>query len=244
MADEVRGRVPGRAARLWLAALVVLVAVGATRRRALEPRLPSGLLVEVAGDVPRPGVHLVEVPTVAEAVAAAGGRATDGATAFVGGSRVVVRGGARVDSSVDPLLLGHRIDVNTAGAAVLQDLPGVGPATAGSILDHRHRRGPFRSVDELAWVRGIGRASLADLRPLVEVGDVPPREPLPPIDVNVASEVELQRLPGIGPARAAAIVADREAHGAFPDVAALDRVRGIGPATVAGFQDAAVASPR
>lgn len=53
-----------------------------------------------------------------------------------------------------------------------------------------------------------------------------------PVSLNDASATALDSLPGVGPALAAAIVADREANGPFPDVAALDRVQGIGPATV------------
>jgi competence protein ComEA len=53
-----------------------------------------------------------------------------------------------------------------------------------------------------------------------------------PLDLNHASEAELQRLPGIGPARARAIVAFREEHGGFRSVAQLLRVKGFGRATL------------
>jgi competence protein ComEA len=52
------------------------------------------------------------------------------------------------------------------------------------------------------------------------------------IDVNDASTTELESIPGIGPTRAAAIVADRARLGPFANVDALERVKGIGPATV------------
>jgi competence protein ComEA len=48
-------------------------------------------------------------------------------------------------------------------------LPGIGPTIAAAIVAHRERDGPFRSVDELVEVRGIGDARLADLRDLVVV---------------------------------------------------------------------------
>ncbi len=51
-----------------------------------------------------------------------------------------------------------------------------------------------------------------------------------PVDVDLASVTELDRLPGIGPALAARIVEDREQNGPFGSLEALDRVRGIGPA--------------
>ena len=55
-------------------------------------------------------------------------------------------------------------------------------------------------------------------------------QPAGPIDVNVASPAELESLPGVGPATAAAIVTERERNGPFLDVDDLDRVPGIGPA--------------
>ena len=61
---------------------------------------------------------------------------------------------------------------------------------------------------------------------------LPRDEPTPsgPVDVDVATAVDLDRLPGIGPALAARIVEDRERNGPFGSLAALDRVKGIGPA--------------
>lgn len=53
------------------------------------------------------------------------------------------------------------------------------------------------------------------------------------IDVDRADQMELRRLPGVGPALAARIVADREERGAFGTPAGLDRVPGIGPAMLA-----------
>lgn len=61
--------------------------------------------------------------------------------------------------------------------------------------------------------------------------------PPSPIDVNTATADELQTLPGIGPATAAAIVDDRERNGPFASVADLERVPGIGPAKLAAIAD-------
>ncbi|MBI2708673.1 MAG: helix-hairpin-helix domain-containing protein [Actinobacteria bacterium] len=64
---------------------------------------------------------------------------------------------------------GAPVNLNTATAAELDALPGVGPATAQAIIDRRTTGGPFRSVDDLLDVRGIGEAKLAALRDLVVV---------------------------------------------------------------------------
>lgn len=66
----------------------------------------------------------------------------------------------------------------------------------------------------------------------------PARPPAParPIDMDVATAAELDLLPGIGPALAARIVADREANGPFGSAEGLQRVKGVGPALAARVQ--------
>ena len=53
----------------------------------------------------------------------------------------------------------------------LDTLPGIGPARAQAILDYRREHGPFRYVEELVYVDGIGEGILAGLMDLVSVGD-------------------------------------------------------------------------
>lgn|GEM_PF-465953 len=60
-------------------------------------------------------------------------------------------------------------------------------------------------------------------------------EPKGPVDLNAASSVELETLPGIGPATAFAIITEREANGPFAGVADLERVPGIGPIKLAAL---------
>lgn len=62
-----------------------------------------------------------------------------------------------------------RIDLNTATAADLETLPGVGPVLAARILDYRAAYGPFRAVEELLNVSGIGEKKLEAIRSLVTV---------------------------------------------------------------------------
>jgi len=62
-----------------------------------------------------------------------------------------------------------RLDVNRADRAALVGLPGVGPVLAERILEDRARNGPFRSVEDLRRVRGIGERTLERLRDLVVV---------------------------------------------------------------------------
>jgi DNA uptake protein ComE-like DNA-binding protein len=68
--------------------------------------------------------------------------------------------------------------------------------------------------------------------------------PVHRIDIDRAGVAELALLPEIGPGLAARIVAERDAHGAFGSIDALDRVDGIGPARIEALRPAAIASGR
>jgi len=61
------------------------------------------------------------------------------------------------------------VDLNSATAAELVELPGVGEVIAQRIIRHRTISGPFRSVNELLVIRGISRKKLEALRPLLTV---------------------------------------------------------------------------
>lgn len=60
-----------------------------------------------------------------------------------------------------------RINLNTASAAQLELLPGVGPAMAARIIEHRATHGPFRTIQDLDAVKGIGPRTIEKLRGLV-----------------------------------------------------------------------------
>lgn len=77
------------------------------------------------------------------------------------------RGGAPLGA--EALLFGLRLDLNRAGAAALEALPGVGPARAAAIAREAAAR-PFCDVAELERVPGIGPVTRARLAPWVRVG--------------------------------------------------------------------------
>jgi competence protein ComEA len=70
--------------------------------------------------------------------------------------------GGRDDGSNAGALV--RININTATAAELELLPGIGPALAARIVEDREKKGPFKSVDDLDRVRGIGPETIRKLR--------------------------------------------------------------------------------
>lgn len=137
-----------------------------------------------------------------------------------------------------PLGPDERIDPNRDDEVELERLPGVGPALARRISEAREGGGPFRRPDDLLRVPGIGEATLLRIRAHLDFTDPPPApaggagDPPARVELNRASEVELQELPGIGPALARRIVDERARRGGFARVDDLVEVPGIGPATL------------
>jgi comEA protein len=63
------------------------------------------------------------------------------------------------------------IDINKATVNDLQKLPGIGPSLAKQIVAYREKHGPFRRVEDLMVIKGIGFKKWKEIRPLVRVGD-------------------------------------------------------------------------
>ena len=142
---------------------------------------PSGtIVVDVAGKVRRPGIATLPLGSrVVDALEAAGGARpgvrlgtlnlarvlTDGEQVVVGvpappGVAASAAGGGT--GGATPM-----VNLNSATQAELEELPGVGPVTAQSILAFRSENGAFTAVDELLEVSGIGDATLAKIAPYV-----------------------------------------------------------------------------
>ena len=61
------------------------------------------------------------------------------------------------------------VNINTASQAELESLNGIGPAKARAIIDYRQKHGPFKSVNELDAVPGIGAKTMDKLKPELSV---------------------------------------------------------------------------
>jgi competence protein ComEA len=152
-----------------------------------------------------------------------------------------------------PLGPDERVDADRASPAELARLPRVGLALAKRIVADREARGPFGGPSGLDRVPGVGAGLLAAIGPhLAFSGPSSSPVPLPitpiqpgapveppgaePVDLNLADASALDALPGVGPARARAIIEYRQANGPFHAVQELSRVPGIGPAALARLQ--------
>jgi competence protein ComEA len=140
------------------------------------------MVVHVAGAVKIPGVYtLPEGARVFEAVEAAGGalpaadlHALNLAEPLFDGRKVRVPSAAGQGADRQPILpqsppADSRININTATAAELEKLPGIGPSRAQAIVRDREQNGPFRRIEDLDRVSGIGPKTLATLREHVTV---------------------------------------------------------------------------
>jgi len=145
----------------------------------------SAIVIHVAGAVVNPGLVIgAEGWRAADAIAAAGGSAgdadldrlnlaslvTDGQRIYVPAQDELVVPAVVGDSGAGRSESGGPINLNGASESDLDELPGVGPATAAAIVAHREEHGPFGSVDSLVAVSGIGPAKLDSIRDHVVVG--------------------------------------------------------------------------
>jgi len=64
------------------------------------------------------------------------------------------------------------IDINTADAMELTTLPGIGPSKANAIVEYRKAHGPFKSIEDLIKVKGIGAKTLNNIKQLITASDV------------------------------------------------------------------------
>ncbi len=152
---------------------------------------PMPLLVYVSGAVVRPGVYALSPGArVVDALEAAGGATAQADLVRINLARRVQdeeqihipRRGEQALPLPTPMGstsagsspgggAGGPVNINTAGLAELDALPGIGPGYAQRIIDYRQAHGPFVSIEDIQNVPGIGAATFARIRDLITVGD-------------------------------------------------------------------------
>ena len=149
---------------------------------------PQPILVYVLGSVIQPGVYALGWDSrVQQAVLAAGGlspnadpvrvnlaeRVHDGQQLYIPAlgeaAPVLPTPGTAASSVSNSPQSGSRINLNTADAAALVALPGIGPTLSQRIVDYRQLNGPFAQIDDIKRVKGIGDAIFSQIRDLITV---------------------------------------------------------------------------
>lgn len=140
---------------------------------------PRPLRVYVSGAVHQPDVYpLPPDSIVKDALLAAGGATDDAdldrinlALPVADGQHVYVPRLGEADLPVQPPssqpASGGKVNINTADAATLETLPGIGPAIAQRIIDYRQANGPFAKIEDIKDVSGIGDGILSKIQDLI-----------------------------------------------------------------------------
>lgn len=173
-----------------LAVVISAVGVVASASRGSEQTIPiesptvnqpdtlgsdlATLVIHVSGAVTSPGlVTLDEGMRVNDAIMAAGGPTAEADLSRVNLARLVVDGEQLVVPAEGEALdatsgeAGRLISLSLATMEQLDSLPGLGPALAERIIQWREQHGPFRHIDDVTAVSGIGPSTLERFRHLV-----------------------------------------------------------------------------
>lgn len=133
----------------------------------------SEIIIDVSGAVNNPSVvRLPEGSRVYEALDAAGGLCENASVVSLNRASILNDGDKIYIPTKDEEIVALEsspgqsgaININKATAELLQTIPGIGPATAEKIIEFRNSNGPFRSIEELMDVNGIGEKTFEKMR--------------------------------------------------------------------------------
>lgn len=150
---------------------------------------PAPIYVDIHGAVVSPGVYTLPPESrVKDAIDAAGGMganadvdAINQAARLTDGEKISVPiiGEPRIENPIIPAperssplaetMTNQIININSATAEDLDSLPGIGPALAERIISYRESRGPFKKIEEIMDVSGIGEEKFEQMKTLITV---------------------------------------------------------------------------
>ncbi len=156
------------------------------------PTVSTTIVIYITGAVQSPGVYTLNRPArVSDAVLAAGGLLPSAdpisinlAAKIEDGTKIIVSsvsdptgsddvaGGTVPNSSQTPHVtptIPYPIDINTATQSLLDELPGIGPSKAIAIITYRQEHGPFKQIEDIQNVPGIGTGLYNSMRDLITV---------------------------------------------------------------------------
>ena len=155
-----------------------------------EAALPDSVFVDVGGEVSDPGVYEVKGDArIFEVIEKAGGLTKDADTTMINqaetvsdGMKITIPSKQQAVSAVAPEqggtgdatvtqteTEGGKININTADSTALQEIPGVGPATAEKIISYRNEQGAFQSIEDLKNVSGIGDKTFMKMKDRITI---------------------------------------------------------------------------
>lgn len=147
---------------------------------------PQVIIVDLKGAVKKPGVYdATEGDRVIDVLKKAGGllenadrnqinfalRIYDEMVIYIPeeGEGLFETNGAEGMTSISVQQNDGRINLNKATEAELQTLPGIGPSKAAAILEHRETNGPFKAIEDLKLIAGIGDKTFEKLKERIKV---------------------------------------------------------------------------
>ena len=144
---------------------------------------PATINVYVSGAVNKPDVYILPLNAIVkDAIAAAGGATEDAdldrinLATRLGRSDAGVCAASRRSRAASPPdgsapgAAAEKININTASVEELDKLPGIGPSIANAIIDYRTTNGPFKQIEDINAVKGIGDALFEKIKDQITVG--------------------------------------------------------------------------
>ena len=155
--------------------------------RLSPPPTPAPIIVHVTGAVINPGVYsLPSGSRVKDAIEKSGGLLSDADTTLINLAMLIEDGEQvwvpyQLDDVMDfdkPAVLGgeptqgqqtRKININTASQIELESLSGIGPVIAKAVIQYRLENGPFKDIEEIQEVSGIGPVTFEKIKPIITV---------------------------------------------------------------------------